>query len=322
MADIKKLLEQRQSKNSNKTYSGDIYPFWNMQLDQIAEVRLLPDANDENPLPFVEKLEHKLPINGQMKKVPCLKMFGKKCPICDLSQEYYSAEGEKSQNGKYYYRDRLHLAKAIVIKDPLPADPNTGETFEGKVVTLQLGYQLYERIMEQLASFFEDEDDVPWHPKKGFNFKIKKVKQGKWEKYDIGSTFAKNSSPIPKEYLENLELTDLSTLLPAEVSFDELNQMLEAHLSGGDIDEDSLESKKRKSSDLMNNEDDDEDDSTPRSALSRLTGNFDEDDEDEDEDDDAVTESSTSRDDEEEDDDDDDDEDLQALINRAKNRNK
>lgn len=324
MGDLKKFLDKKENKsNTSKTYNSDIYPFWNMQPNEHAVVRFLPDANTDNPLPFIEKLEHVIPVNGQMKKVACPKMYGKKCPICDLSQEYYKAEGEGSENGKYYYRKRMHLAKALVIEDPLPEDSETGENFTGKVVTLQLGYQIYERIMEQLASFFDDDDEVPWHPKKGFNFTIKKVTQGKYDKYDIGSTFARKPSAIPEEYLDNLELTDLTTILPAELSFDEVNSILEAHLSGGDLDEDSLESKKKKSSRLMN-EDSDDSKTNTRSALSRLSGDIDDEDEDEEDDDEILSnnESSSSDESHDDDDEDDDDDDLKALINRAKNRNK
>lgn len=307
MADLQNFLKAREEKKNNRiTYDTDIYPFWNMNTGESATVRILPEANEENPFPFIEKLEHKLSINGKIRKVPCPSMYGDPCPICDLSREYYDADDEA--NGKYYYRDSLTLCKAIVIEDPLPPNQQTGETFEGKVVTLQLGYQIMTKIVEQLGTFFDpDEDALPWDLLEGYNFVIKKTKQGKdYPKYDIGSHFERKPSAIPKKYLTDLELEDIKTLLPKAPDFDKVNELLEAHLSGGDApsDSDSLENKKKASS--TSNK------SSSRSALARLAGDDNDEDEDDDDQSDLIEES---------DDEDDDDDDLRDIIAKVK-RNK
>lgn len=311
MADLQKFLKEREENKSRRiSYDSDIYPFWNMNTGDSATVRLLPEANEENPFPFIEKLEHKLTINGKIRKIPCPSMYGDPCPICDLSREYYDSGDE--ENGKYYYRDSVTLCKAIVIEDPLPPDPKTGETFEGKVVTLQLGYQIMSKIVEQLGTFFDpDEDALPWDLAEGYNFVIKKTKQGKdYPKYDIGSHFERKPSAVPKKYLTDLELVEINSLLPKAPDFDKINEFLEAHLSGGDApdDEDSLENKKKKSaaSSRSSNR------SASRSALDRLSGD------DNDDDDVDVTDQTEDVD---EDDGDDDDDDLRDIIARVK-RNK
>lgn len=328
MKEIQELAKKKTSGGDNKQRfkNTDIYPFWLMQEDEIAKVRFLPDKNKENVLPFVEKLEHKLTIDGNVRKVPCPKMYDHKCPICDLSQEYYKSEGDDSKNGKYYYRDRMHLARALIIEDPLQPDSETGETYVGKVVTLQLGFQIHEKIMEQLGTFFDDEDMPPWDFEEGYNFNIKKVKQGKYHKYDIGSSFDRKPSAIPDEYLENIEIKDLRDLLPEEIDYDKANEFLEKHMSGGVADSDSLESKKSSTSEnsdkraamlsrLEGSDDDDEDDNDEQDEAKKVVRELAE----EAEEDDLSSDAYASKDDDDEDDDDEDAE-LQAIINRKRRK--
>lgn len=335
MQEIKELIrKQNENKGEGNSFkNSDIYPFWKMKAGETAIVRFLPDANEKNPLAFVVKDEHKLSLNGETRKIPCPKMYGHNCPICDKSQEYYKAEGKKSQNGKYYWRDRMHLARALVLSDPLPPDPETGENFEGKVVTLQLGFQVHQKIESQIDEFFEIDDPVPWgfdaeDDYIGYNFKIKSTSQGEHNKYDLASTFEKNSSNVDKKYVNEIELVDLTTLLPEEVTYDQANEFLDNHLSGG-MDDDSLQSKKRSTS---GSDSDSGADSKRNSMLSRLGG----DDLEEADDDDfdelketvnkAKAEEAEAEEEEapstsDDDDDDDDDDDLQAIIARTK-RNK
>lgn len=332
MAEVRELAKKKSAGNKesgNNFKNTDIYPFWKMKENEEAVIRFLPDKNEEErPLPFISKQEHKLAINGKNRKIPCPQTFGNKCPICDVSQEYYRAEGKGSKNGKYYWRDMMHLARAVVISDPLPPDDETGETFEGKVVTLQLGFQIHEKIMAQIGDFFDDDDPLPWDLEKGFNFKIKKTKQGDYMKYDLASTFERKPSEIPTDYLENIKLIDLETLLPEEVDYDKANEFLENHLSGGvdDSDDDSLDSKRSGG--------DSETSSKRSEMLKRLQGEEDEEELDEDmksivedakqEDSDSSSDSEDQSDDDSDDDDEDDDEDdddeLKAIIRRRRSK--
>lgn len=270
VADLKKMLEEkRNSGGGGRKYNPDIYPFW--QLDEGAEsvVRILPGEGNEI-YPFVELREHRLSVNGRQEKIPCPSMRNEPCPICELSQEYYNAEGGDSKDGKYYYRDSIHLAKAVVIEDPLPADDQTGETFEGKTVTLRLGFQLMQKINEDISRL-EDDDDLPWDLENGLNFIIKCVKQGKYKKYDIGSGFSRRSSSIPEEFIDNVEIIDLDTLLPETKTYDEINGILEAHMSGGSVDPDSLDVKRKSTRETTK----EAAETSARSAIARLRGKVD-----------------------------------------------
>ena len=231
-----KLKQEKDKKESGGTgnYSSDIYPFWQMEIDDSARVRILADANEDNPyLFYVDRLEHKLSINGEDKKIPCRQMYGEDCPICDLSRKFYKEEGKGSKDGKYYYRNKTSLVRVFVVSDPLPE--KDGQSYEGKVYNTQFGYQLMEKIKEQISSDdigdFTDLDE-------GTDFIIKKTKQGDYGTYSVGSQFARKSTAIDEDVRDEIELIDLSTLLPADPGYDKVYNLLQAHLGAADYEED------------------------------------------------------------------------------------
>jgi gp32 DNA binding protein like len=228
---FKKEKEQKADNGGGKRH-GDFYPFWQMDVNKKAIVRILPDKNEDNPYMFyVDKLEHTLSIDGKDERVPCLQMYGEKCPACDLSRAFYKQEGKGSANGKYYYRKKTSLVRVLVVEDPLPADEDTGETAAGKAMNTQFGYQLMEKIKEEISSDELGEDD-PWDMQKGYNFNIKKTPQGEFGTYSVGSGFARHSTAIDPDIADTLELIDLQTLLPANPGYEAVKRKLDAHLNG------------------------------------------------------------------------------------------
>jgi hypothetical protein len=220
--------------------SNNYYPFWNMKDGEKCVIRFLPDKNDENPYGFlVEKSVHTLEINGEQKTVPCLTMYGEDCPICKLSQKYYKAKDEI--NGKKYWRKKQHIAQALIVEDPLPPN-DAGETHEGKVRFITLGFQLYEIIQH---AFKSDDvlDSIPYDFEEGYDFIIKKSKQGNYSTYAVGSRFARKQRPLTEEQLAVAEadMVDLSTLLPKNPGFEKVNSMLEASLVGANYSDDEDE---------------------------------------------------------------------------------
>lgn len=239
-ANFKKQQAEKEQKGGNKYQNNDIYPFWTMNAGEECIVRILPDANTENPLPFpisVELLEHQLLVDGKNRKIPSLENWGESDPIAELSQKYYKM-GDKDK-GKTYWRSKVNLLRALVIKDPLPVDTETGENAEGKTKTLRFGFQMMETLLAGIAS--DDFDIEPWDLKKGFNFRIKKTAQGKDKygkeqfSYAIGSGFVRNASDISDA---NVELVDLQTLLPANPGLEKVQGLLNAHLSGSNYTDD------------------------------------------------------------------------------------
>lgn len=232
---LKAQFKKNDQREGGGSRPNNYYPFWDMKVGEQAVVRFLPDKNPENPLGFmVEKLMHTLTINGENKSVPCLKMYGEDCPVCKVSGAFYKDEGKGSPNGKKYWRKKQHIAQALIIEDPLAPNQETGETHEGKVRFLALGYQLFEVIKSAFES--GDLDDVPFSFDGGYNFVIKKTQQGEYSTYAISSRFKAKPTPLSAEIVEYVQdnMVDLHTLLPAHPGTEKVESMLEAALTGAE----------------------------------------------------------------------------------------
>ena len=226
--DMKSAFADNESSKDSRP--NNYYRFWEMADDSHAVVRFLPDANEENKKGFfVEKRMHNLVINGEKKSVPCLTMYGEECPICKVSKAFYDKGDE--DNGKAYWRKRQYLTQAIIVKDPLPPDTQTGETHEGKVRLIALGFQLYNIIKD--ATMTGELDTVPFLFKNGVDFIIKKSKQGKYSTYALGSKFARSNRDLTDEEiaLAKEHMIDLSTLLPQAPTVDSVQASLSAALN-------------------------------------------------------------------------------------------
>ena len=225
----------KKTENEGTSRPNNYYPFWNIPEGSQATIRFLPDANEENSMGFiVEKLMHTLLINGETKSVPCMKMYGEECPICKVSSAYYKEEDKV--NGKKYWRKKQHLAQVLVVEDSLPPDEQSGETHEGKVRFVALGFQIFNIIKDAFES--GDLDEVPFAFEGGTNFIIKKTKQGDHPSYAL-SKFARKSTDLTDEEisLAKDQMVDLSTLLPQSVTIEKMEAMLEAALTGAEFDD-------------------------------------------------------------------------------------
>lgn len=217
------------SSGNKPNAPSNYFPFFTMNDGDQSIVRFLPDANAENPLGFlVEKRTHVLKVNGRDKSVPCLKMYGKACPICNVSSQYYNA-GDRI-NGKKYFRKIQHLAQALIVATPI--QPKEGEEkFEGTVRLVQLSPQIHKVIHEAILS--GDLEEHPADYQYGTNFIVKKDKQGDYSTYSF-SKFAKRETALDEDTIEycKSQLKDLSTLLPSEPSVEEVEAWLEAEMTG------------------------------------------------------------------------------------------
>lgn len=206
---------------------NNYYPFWDMKVNESATVRFLPDKNTQNPLGFIiEKKQHTLMINGQKRKVACLDMYGEKCPICQVSRDYYKIDDK--DNGKKYYRSVQYIAQAIIVENPLPTKEGEDDPV-GKVRLLALGPQIYKIIKDSFES--GELDELPYHFENGTDFVIKKDKQGEYSSYSL-SKFSRRERALDEDTIANLKLTDLVTVLPKNPGLEKVTAMLEADMTG------------------------------------------------------------------------------------------
>ena len=238
------LRAQFKPKEQNASFVGALpmYPFWNMKDGDRVVLRFLPDKDTTNVRDFLtEKVTHRLKIGGKDRNVPCLSMYGEPCPICKLSSDFYKAEDKI--NGKKYWRSKQHLAQCLIVEDPLPADPKTGETHKGKVRAISLGYQIFNILQEALLSEDDPIESLPYDMDEGIDFVIKRTKQGEYPSYVTGTKFNSRSRSLTEEERAEAEehMIELHRLLPKNPGFDKTEALLAADVSGEDY-QDSEES--------------------------------------------------------------------------------
>ena len=271
--------KSEQKKNNSNNFDNDVYPFFNIPENTEAEVRLLPDANEENDLGFrIERFTHQLPINGKIQKgIPCLQMYGIDCPICERSMKYYKVARDNKENtkmatgplgpnaakGKLYWRNVDSIARGVVLKDPLPVEEGK-ESHVGKVRKMYLLASVVDRIIGDLSSFGAD-DPEPWDLENGVNFIFRKTIKNGQPNYS-GSGFARKSAPVSKEYKDNVKLLDLKTLLPQNPGLEKILALLEAHDTGKDVEEAPISNKTSSAVNPSDSKENDGDDKIPFEA--------------------------------------------------------
>lgn len=227
---------------SNAGFWDRFYPFYKMGFDEVATIRFLQDADEENPLGFiVENKYHEFFVNGKKKKIACLKMYGEACPCCDKSGEFYNAGDSKT--GKMFWRKIDYIAQALVINSPfeypVKADDNP-------VRLISMSKQLYENLETEIVK--GDLDAMPYDMETGYDFRILKTKKivpddkggpaKEYGNYD-SSGFARKATPLPASALSNekFELLDLKKFRFAKVEREAMEAMIEAALTGKSYDE-------------------------------------------------------------------------------------
>lgn len=235
IADLAKFYGQ--SKTNETSSSTNYYPFTKIAYDTQAIIRFLPDLDDTNPGGFlIESVVHDMNIGGQYRTVPCLyEMFGEPCPFCEQSQRFYKEDDRI--NGAKYWKKRRHIGQVIVIKDPLPVDPVTGENHEGKVRIVTLSTSLMNIIKKTLAK--QELDELPFAFKGGYNFIIEKTAQGEYANYTLGSQFARKATDLTPEQiaLAEQEMVELRTLLPSNPGREKMEQYVDMMLTGKTFNE-------------------------------------------------------------------------------------
>jgi hypothetical protein len=201
------------------------YPFWKMPEDAQAVVRFLPDLDEDNNLQFlVEKLEHELNVNGQVHRIPCLSMFGEDCPICALSRKYYDEKNDVM--GKKYYRKKSYIGQVIVIESPIEHDQNQ------LVKLIDFGPAIFTQIQSAFQS--GDLEEVPYAFQGGYNFRIKKTKNGKHASYST-SSFSPKQTSLDDDVIDQIQLFNLKDYVGAKPERSIVEALLLAEQTGSTV---------------------------------------------------------------------------------------
>jgi len=142
-------------------------------------VRILP-GKDDDTLFYAETKIHRIPEGeGGTRNVHCRKVHGEKCPLCDA---YYTL-WERVNKG---YKENETMARQIKPRARYYMNVLNRETEEVKI--LSVGVILFKKVVAaMLDEDFGDISDLT----EGHDFKIVKIMEGQWPKYD-------QSQPRPK----------------------------------------------------------------------------------------------------------------------------
>ena len=239
--------QAEQDRQNRSTRTGNYYQLYKIPFDAESIIRFIPDANPKNEQGFLlNNHYHELVLNGETKRVPCMKNYGhKRCPICEIAQDFYKREGKTSVNGKQLYRNFQVLARVGVIKDPIPVEDGQ-ESHAGKIRVVNMTKQVVDRITSALTSSSDPLDSMPDELETGYNFIVRKTKNSDGHAQYIDSSFARSASKAPAFVTED-DIIDLSTLLPKEPTEAEVESMLKAHLTGEPYDDGSSAFRRMKS---------------------------------------------------------------------------
>ena len=138
-------------------------------------VRVLPGKDDDTLFYAETKIHRVTDENGNVKNYHCRKMHNEPCPLCDT---YFSLWKEPNKDED--------LARQIKPRSRYYMNVVNRET--GEVKILSIGVILFKKIIASMLD--EDFGDIT-DPATGHDFKIVKIMEGQWPKYD-------QSQPRPK----------------------------------------------------------------------------------------------------------------------------
>jgi hypothetical protein len=227
LADLAAAFTSKTSGDSSATWKL-YFPFWKAEVDTVSTVRFLPDADDQNPMGFlVENLTHELNVNGKREKVPCLKMYGKECPICELSARFYDKKSAEfnEELGKQFYRKKSYIGQVLVLETPIEHDA------EQLVKLIEFGPQVFKQIQAAFQS--GDLEEAPYELKGGYNFRFRKSKTGSGQNSYTTSNFAPKQTDVSADVIKLMKLYTLGEYRTAEMDRAALEAMLVAAQTGG-----------------------------------------------------------------------------------------
>ena len=221
LADLASAFNKSKDDGNNQQWKL-FFPFWKAPVDTTSIVRFLPDEDDTNMLAFlVENTTHELFINGKKEKVPCLKMYGKSCPVCAHANKLF--EEHNDSDGKHYYRKRAYIGQVLVVETPIEHDKSQ------PIKLIEFGPAIYKVIQAAFGS--GDFEEVPYAVEGGYNFRIKKSQNGDYPSYST-SSFSPKQTSVDARLAMELKPYNLKDFRQPEVSAAALEVMLLADISG------------------------------------------------------------------------------------------
>ena len=242
----------------------------------MATIRLLPDKDEGNPWPWVERQIIKLPFagtvggdgglteDGVVVKVPCLDMYGEKCPIIAATKPWWN-DKKKEAMARLYWKKKSNIAQGFVVASPFEEDATPTNSIRRFVI----GPELLEKLKAGMAD--PDMEFWPTDYLNGYDFRIRKTMKGEYNNYST-SDWVRRSRPLSEAQtlaIEQYGLFNLADFRPAKPTADgvaAIKAMFLASVAGDPYDYESWGSHYRPygvSVETTNHHSDDDDEMVP-----------------------------------------------------------
>lgn len=233
MIELRAKLNELKGVNNNRNFDflEKFYnpPEWNDTLASRSTMRILPgkktESNNSESF-FTETLLHK--ING--KNYHCPRKIGRPCPVCEYNRALWATEKDENIAIARDLKAKKRFYMNVIARERIVANKETGEN-EVRLNDGPLIYSCGVKVFEKILKFIVDEEygDIT-NLIEGYDFQVRKEKQGDWPNYD-DSRALKNSSIAGSEdeiatWMDNLH--DLNTLIRHE-SYDDLKLQLDIY---------------------------------------------------------------------------------------------
>jgi len=187
LAEIRARLKEQEVNRSTSQTGGDnaIYPHWNIQENQEAVVRFLPDKDTNNTFFWTERAMIKLPfagIKGQADsrpvqvQVPCMEMYGETCPVLTEVRPWFKDKSMEDM-GRKYWKKKSYIFQGFVLQNPLSDD----KTPENPIRRFIIGPQIFNIIRSALLD--PEMEELPTDYVRGVDFRITKTSKGGYADY-------------------------------------------------------------------------------------------------------------------------------------------
>lgn len=244
LAQLRAKLLDKENRQRSAVSDNAIFPFWNMNENEMAVIRFLPDGVP-NDFFWVERQMIRLTFPGIMGQnntsgkeifvqVPCNEMFGGTCPILTEVRPWFK-EPEMDQIARQYWKKRSYIFQGFIRDNPLRED----DAPENPIRRLVINPSIYDIIKTALMD--EEMEEMPTDYLEGTDFRLVKTKQGDWANYKT-STYSRKSTSLTEEELAAIEqygLKNLNDFLPKRPGTKELEiiaEMFEASVDGQSYD--------------------------------------------------------------------------------------
>ena len=242
LAEIReKLLAAEKKENFSGTRDNVLYPFWNMEKNQTAVVRFLPDNSDENDFFWLERQMIKIPFSGiegeprsgnvVLVQVPCTEMWGQECPIHKEIRPWFK-DSSLEDIARKYWKKRSYIFQGFVVNSPFTEDDLPESPIRRFIINPKIFNIIKNALMDP-----EFGDVLPTDYDEGFDFKIKKIQAGQYPEYTT-SEWSRNSRALTQEERDAVAehgLFNLSDFMPKKPSDDDMRaieEMFEASVNG------------------------------------------------------------------------------------------